>query len=320
MKMKQKWLAKVTILRTTFSLVICFLFSFCVFSPSAMSQSGSMGQRDNPNQRLAGIKLGGHHPPSALGSTSDPKDDSSDVRVEFVSAYPGSKNFLVTIWLKNPVNLAGFDFEIIITPPELVDFSTVRMYVDSIDTCPSSDTVCWYYFPVRDCLAVPGPEITQWPLAAHGAPQDTTQFFSDTVWMLGFTLIGPYLFPHPNYVPLLQFGVDVSCVPDSLTDRIATFLITGHLSDPMAQLVPLRVHSGGLILLQSVPGDASNDSLVNLGDIVFVISYLYKNGPAPCVMESADVNGDCQVDLGDVVYLIGFLYRGGPPPAQGCAH
>jgi hypothetical protein len=318
--MKPKWLDKFTILRITLSLTICFLFSFYVFSPNAVSQDGYMGLRDDLNQRLEGIESGGHYPSSALGTTSDPTEDSADVRVEFVSAYPGSKNFLVTIWLKNPVSIAGFDFEIIITPPELADFSTIHIYVDSMDTCPSSDTICWYYFPIRECLAVHGSEIDDWVLAAHGAPQDTTQSFCDTVWMLGFTLIEPYLLPHPNYIPLLQFGVDASCVPDSLTDRIATFLITGHLSDPMAQLVPLRVHSGGLILLQSVPGDASNDSLVNLGDIVFLISYLYKNGPAPCVMESADANGDCLLNLGDLVHLISFLYRGGPPPVQGCAH
>ena len=318
--MKPKRLDKFTILMITLSLVICFLFSFCVFSPHAVSQFGSVGPRDNPNQKLAGIELGGHHPPSALGSTSDPTDDSAAVKLEFTSAYPGSKNFLVTIFLKSPVSLAGFDFEIIITPPELVDFSTVRLYVDSIDTCPSSDTICWYYFPVRECLVVPGAEIAQWLLAAHGAPQDTTRSFCDTVWMLGFTLVGPYLPPHPNYVPLLQFGVDVSCVPDSLTDRTAIFLITGHLSDPMAQLVPFRVNPGNLTILQSAPGDANNDSLVNLGDIVFLITYLYKNGPAPCVMESADANADCRVDLGDVVHLISFLYRGGPPPVPGCAH
>lgn len=296
--MKPKWLDKFTSIRITLSLVICFLFSFCVFSLNAVSQFGSMGQRDNPNQRLEGIEFGANYPPSALGPTSDPKDDSADVKVEFVSAYPGSKNFLVTILLKNSVSIAGFDFEIIITPPELADFSTMQIYVDSMDTCPSSDTICWYYFPIRECLVVPGSEINDWVLAAHGAPQDTTQSFCDTVWMLGFTLIGPYLLPHPNYVPLLQFGVDVSCVPDSLTDRTATFLITGHLSDPMAQLVPFRAHPGNLTILQSAPGDANNDSLVNLGDIVFFISYLYKNGPAPCVMESADANGDCLLNLG----------------------
>ena len=109
-------------------------------------------------------------------------------------------------------------------------------------------------------------------------------------------------------------------MPDSSTDRNVTFNMTGHLSDPWGELVPFRAHPGQLTIWWSVPGDASNDSLVNGGDIVFLLNYLYRNGPEPCVMEAADPNADCQVNGTDVVYLLNFLYRGGLPPEPGCAH
>jgi hypothetical protein len=63
-------------------------------------------------------------------------------------------------------------------------------------------------------------------------------------------------------------------------------------------------------------GDANSDGLIELGDVVSLISYLYKNGPAPVPLTAGDVTCDGMVDLGDVVYLISYLYKAGPPP--GC--
>jgi hypothetical protein len=54
--------------------------------------------------------------------------------------------------------------------------------------------------------------------------------------------------------------------------------------------------------------------VVDIGDVIFVLNYLFKGGPCPFPLELGDVNGDCAVDLGDVVFLLNFLFRGGPPP------
>lgn len=61
-------------------------------------------------------------------------------------------------------------------------------------------------------------------------------------------------------------------------------------------------------------GDANGDSLVNIGDVVYEISYLYKNGPPPLFYECGDPNADCLINLGDIVYLITYLYKEGPNP------
>ncbi len=307
--------------RAAFSLFICFLFSFCLFSPNVVSESGSIGQAGAPNQRPEGIELGVYDPAYVQGSGSDLQGDSADVLVVYTTAYPGSKDFLVTVLLKTPKTIAGFDFEIIITPPDLADFSTVRIYVDSMDTCPAPEDTCWYFFPIRECLVVPGAVIEDWTFfEAHGAHGDTTLPDCDILRLFGLAFLGTFIPPQPSYVTLFEFGVDVPCVPDSLTNRNVTFDITGHLSDPFGETVPLRAHPGELTIWWSVPGDASNDSLVDLGDVLFLINYLYKNGPDPCVMEAADPDADCKVDLGDVLYLINFLYREGSPPEPGCAH
>lgn len=67
-----------------------------------------------------------------------------------------------------------------------------------------------------------------------------------------------------------------------------------------------------------IPGDANNSGGVEVGDIVFLISYLYKNGPAPAPVCIGDVNDDGVVNVGDVCYLVTFLFKGGPAPLNGC--
>jgi hypothetical protein len=47
------------------------------------------------------------------------------------------------------------------------------------------------------------------------------------------------------------------------------------------------------------------------------VNYLYKNGSAPDPQQAGDCNCDATVDLGDVVYLINYLFKQGSPPG-GC--
>jgi len=61
-------------------------------------------------------------------------------------------------------------------------------------------------------------------------------------------------------------------------------------------------------------GDANGDGVIDLGDVLYLINYLYKGGTAPDPLEAGDCNCDGVVDLGDVLYLISYLYKGGPAP------
>ncbi|MCK4224197.1 MAG: S8 family serine peptidase [candidate division Zixibacteria bacterium] len=64
-------------------------------------------------------------------------------------------------------------------------------------------------------------------------------------------------------------------------------------------------------------GDVNGDEEINLADVVYLINYLYKEGPPPSPLFLGDVNCDDEVDIGDVVYLINYLYQNGPEP---CSH
>jgi hypothetical protein len=62
-------------------------------------------------------------------------------------------------------------------------------------------------------------------------------------------------------------------------------------------------------------GDCTGDRLINVSDAVFLLSYLFRYGPAPDPIEVGDTNCDGIVDIGDVLFLINYLYRGGAPPS-----
>ncbi len=77
-----------------------------------------------------------------------------------------------------------------------------------------------------------------------------------------------------------------------------------------------------LVLLALVPatsiagecGDLYVDSHINILDVVHLINYIYKSGPAIDPVESGDVNGDTSLNILDVVFLINYIYKGGPAP------
>jgi hypothetical protein len=66
--------------------------------------------------------------------------------------------------------------------------------------------------------------------------------------------------------------------------------------------------------LNFVRGDANTDSKVTISDIVYLVSYLFKGGPAPVSWLSGDVNYDGKVSIADIVYLVNYLFKGGPAP------
>jgi hypothetical protein len=63
-------------------------------------------------------------------------------------------------------------------------------------------------------------------------------------------------------------------------------------------------------------GDCNENGEIDAGDVIYLINYLFKDGPAPDPLEIGDVNYDGVVGAGDAVYLLNYLFRNGPPP--GC--
>jgi hypothetical protein len=62
-------------------------------------------------------------------------------------------------------------------------------------------------------------------------------------------------------------------------------------------------------------GGINGDCVIDVGDIIFLIEYLYKSAPPPDPLERGDANCDGVVDISDVIYLINYLFKRGPAPS-----
>jgi hypothetical protein len=68
-------------------------------------------------------------------------------------------------------------------------------------------------------------------------------------------------------------------------------------------------------LYSDVIGDANGNGVIDLGDVIYLINYLFIGGPEPEPLEVGDTNCDGMVNIADVIYLINYLFVGGPPPS-----
>jgi hypothetical protein len=64
----------------------------------------------------------------------------------------------------------------------------------------------------------------------------------------------------------------------------------------------------------SMCGDPNADGAVNIADAAYLVSYIFKGGPAPKPSGAGDVNCDVDINVADAVHLINYVFRGGEPP------
>ncbi|MGB8658559.1 MAG: PKD domain-containing protein [Candidatus Zixiibacteriota bacterium] len=65
----------------------------------------------------------------------------------------------------------------------------------------------------------------------------------------------------------------------------------------------------------SHPGDANTDGHIDAGDVIYLVNYLFKGGPAPDPLPAGDATCNGIVDAGDIVYLVNYLFKGGLAPS-----
>lgn len=65
-----------------------------------------------------------------------------------------------------------------------------------------------------------------------------------------------------------------------------------------------------------VRGDCNEDGSPNLADAVWLLNYLFANGPSRDCLAACDTNDDTTVGLVDAILLLQYWMSGGPPPAS----
>jgi hypothetical protein len=59
------------------------------------------------------------------------------------------------------------------------------------------------------------------------------------------------------------------------------------------------------------PGDQ-----IDISDLVYLVDYMFTNGPAPPCFEEADMNCDGSIDISDLVWIVDYMFTGGPAPCR----
>jgi hypothetical protein len=65
-------------------------------------------------------------------------------------------------------------------------------------------------------------------------------------------------------------------------------------------------------------GDADGNTIVNISDAVYLISYIFGGGPAPLPLVAGDADCNSIVNIADAVYLIAYIFGGGAAPCADC--
>lgn len=126
----------------------------------------------------------------------------------------------------------------------------------------------------------------------------------DTAWMptdtlqLNTVLIQDTVFTDYDVVPGQRYYYYYKVLRTNLTESDASLTVT---------TMPLT----------STPGDANGSMMVDVADVVSIVSYLTNGNPQPFIYEAADVNGDGNIDILDIVGVINIITnRGGLPDAN----
>jgi len=127
-----------------------------------------------------------------------------------------------------------------------------------------------------------------------------------------------------------DYMVKVKAEPDADTGHYSlTIKLDNNEDKPLAQNLPIpppdQVDTYTYSVIEYLRGDANTDKKTTVSDVIYLINYLFKGGPAPNPVNLGDVNycqcpipQDCdgKVTVSDVVYLINYLFKGGPAPCS----
>jgi hypothetical protein len=148
-----------------------------------------------------------------------------------------------------------------------------------------------------------------------GSPNYRAEFMAAVVeWMLGaacpFTVTPESGILDPESYEYLTLTFDGSAFTECAEDVLTCYLAISS-NDPDEPLVGVEVS------MWAGRGDVVDPAcLVDAGDVVFLINFVLRGGPAPDPLCMGDCNPphDGLVDIEDVLYLLQFLYQGGLPP------
>jgi hypothetical protein len=117
---------------------------------------------------------------------------------------------------------------------------------------------------------------------------------------------------------------DVLVLSDAITDTFyeitgqdeGTYYYKVRAKDQQDQTGPWSNIEDVVVLQGFLRGDADGDGKIDISDVIYLVNYLFIDGPEPVPLEAGDANGDGGVNISDVIYLVNYLFLDGPPPGK----
>lgn len=218
------------------------------------------------------------------------------------------------LWLKNTVHLGGMSAGFEITSPDSVGWSWKRVSGGWGPTGINTGKAC--------VTVVPGsrmdPVYVVWDLGGFIVKEDNVDGLdADTLLLGGLSLdygLESGALEHMlslHFIPTVAHtDTGTICIDSVFVPPSGTFVFV----DNEGRTFPPDVYGPFCWAVAPLHGDANADSLINVGDAVYIITYVFRGGRPPQPLSAADVNGDEAINVGDAVYLITYIFRGGPHP------
>ena len=97
----------------------------------------------------------------------------------------------------------------------------------------------------------------------------------------------------------------------------AEIIFSSNDIDEYYTVIPVNLNVNFVPLY--ICGDANGDKDgPNVADLVYMVNFLFKGGPPPTFLESANADGIINsgnlVDVADLVYMVNYLFKGGSSP------
>ena len=139
---------------------------------------------------------------------------------------------------------------------------------------------------------------------------------SDNPITAGSGLLGKLYVHYPVDIP------EETAIIDSITIVNGFIVYQTSFSDASANRFRPQFRRGAIAIRQGCcvnrRGNINNDAkdAVNISDLSYLVSYLFKNGPAPVCREEANINGDSKesINVVDLSFIVNYLFKNGAQP------
>lgn len=216
-----------------------------------------------------------------IATASDQNCDGTELEISFFDVPSWCTPFGDTLSGLVACDCANTTFKVIVSDGSLADTQVVVLTIDHSNVAPSIT-------PVGDTVDVPSWESFDYypTIVDPDDDQHTVSYPAYPHWCAVQNDSVTGIAPDTIFIETLTVTVEDYCNADTLSFLVRTYLC----------------------------GDANFDGEITVDDVVYLISWLYKDASLPDPFQAGDANGDQDVNIDDVVYLINYLFREGPPP------